>query len=130
MSETQRLSACNVPEDVVAVVTACEAWHSSRVAKLQEVIATPEGTKLVIKSAEGKEVELTGKTRAGFIAGLHTALSFFETFPLQINRPSKEFSEGCVAWGEGEEISDCPYGEGTDEATQWQAGWTFEDEVV
>ena len=127
MAEAKKLSASNVPEDVVAVVTACQEWHSNRVAKLQEVIATPEETKLVIKSSDGEEIELSGKVRAGFIAGLHTALSFFETFPLQIRQPSKEFAEGCAAWYDGEENSDCPYGDGTDEATQWQAGWTAEE---
>jgi hypothetical protein len=128
MAETKNLSASHVTKDVVNIVTAIQEWHAHRIAQLQVVIATPEGTKIEIQSGNGEKVELTGKARAGFMAGIHTALMLFEKFPLQIHQLNKSVSEGIEAWCDGLEIGDCPYAEGTDEAAQWKAGWTSEEE--
>ena len=103
MTDKKTLIASNVPSDVVGVVTACQEWHAHRIAQLKSLADAPEDMKLVIE-AGGERLELDGKVRGGFIAGILCAMALFEKFPLTVTKPSKEFLEGC------------------------EAGWNFENE--
>ncbi len=128
MEKTNPITATNVQDDVLEVIEALKMWHANTLSQLRAVVNMPAENDLVIQLVGSDEIHLDKHDRAFCKMGIQIAIEAFEKFPLTVSKPTPIFLEGAEAWLDCSDLADCPYPDGSSEATEWKAGWTSEEE--
>lgn len=76
--------------DVIEIIELMQLWHSSRIAKLQEILDAGPDVGIQLKSSDGKPVELDAMGRAGLMLGVDLAVRMFGKFPITMEPPAPD----------------------------------------
>ena len=72
--------------EIVEILKWLQQWHSERIQKLQMIVQASSDTELVLRGANGQQVQLVGDERKGFKSGCATALDLFGKYPLTMTK--------------------------------------------
>ena len=87
------LATAAIGDDVLNIVEMLQAWHSSRIGKLQQIVDAGPDVEIQVNGPDGVPLTLNSHQRTGLVVGVDLALQMFGQFPLTVSEPSDDLDE-------------------------------------
>lgn len=80
-------------DQVLHIVELMQAWHSSRVKALKQIVDSGPEVDIQVAGQDGKSLSLSAEQRTGLVVGVNLALQVLGKFPLTVTEPADELDE-------------------------------------
>ncbi|GAB6043317.1 hypothetical protein [Endothiovibrio diazotrophicus] len=107
-----------VEGDAREFIEALQEWHENRIGQLRQILAHSDADiQLGPHYIEGQS-----ELAKGIRIGISVAIDLLGVLPFNVQKPDP-VEVGRDAYWAYEDLSDCPYPAGSDDAAQWKRGW-------
>ncbi|WP_064116743.1 hypothetical protein [Pseudomonas fluorescens] len=72
--------------EIAEMLERLQTWHAKRIEQLKSLINAEEEVSIVLRGADGHQIEITGDARKGFRSALRIAVEMLSPFPLRTEK--------------------------------------------